>query len=331
MGRKLRRLVGALKDNASIARSTILCPSISSTSSAAEIAVLRATSHRRPSSPPHPRHIAELLSFGHGARPAAAALVFSLSSRLLTTTDPAVALKSLFSLHQLLRSAPFILLDQISSYLLPHSSGRYTRSPLLLSSFPLGPDPLSSSVRWYSRLLELLLLLPSNSGENLAGWASSLLTRHLILEIESLADFVAEAFNQPEIPGNRLIAEIEKMVLEDRIAAQHGIVVRLQEVRERIGAVGFADSVELVFVLRRLEDRRKPPPPWISDWQRKDREEEGSGLFWKEVEQVREMVEGLVVKREREARSVNRDGFISARYMVRTGNLVQFHSNRWVT
>ncbi|KAK8952130.1 putative clathrin assembly protein [Platanthera zijinensis] len=324
MGRKLRRLIGALKDNASIAaRSTILCPS---SSSAADLAVLRATSHHHPSSPPHPRHIAGLLSFGRGARPVAAALAFSLSSRLLTTTDPTVALKSLFSLHQLLRSAPFILLDQLSSYLLPQSSGRRTRSPLLLSSFPLGSDPfswsLSSFVRWYSRLLELLLLLPSPSGENLAGWASSLLTRHLISEIESLANFVAEAFHQPEIPGNRLISEVERMVAEDRLAAEDGIMVRLGEVRERLEAVGFADSVDLVFVLRRLEDHR--PPPWMSDVQRKDQ------LFWTEVRQVRETVEGLVVKREREARSLQRDGFISARFMVRTGDLVQFHSNRWV-
>ncbi|XP_020580935.1 putative clathrin assembly protein At4g40080 [Phalaenopsis equestris] len=265
MGRKLRRFVGALKDKASLTKAAFVFPPCSS---AADIAVLRATSHDHPSSPPHPHHISALLSFGHGARPAACALSSSLSSRLLSTRNPSVALKSLLLLHLLLRSAPFILLDSLFSSLLPKPSGHHSRSPLLLSSFPLGADPLSwslsSCVRWYSRLLELRLLLPEPTPD-LSDWVSSLLTRDLIAELDTLVKFLAEASSPPEMRcgGGRLVAEVEKLVIEDRIAAENGILARLGEVRERIGAVGFADAVELVFVLRRLEDHRPAPYGWM--------------------------------------------------------------------
>ncbi|PKU70454.1 putative clathrin assembly protein At4g40080 [Dendrobium catenatum] len=326
MGRKLQRFVGVIKDKASLTKATLVSPP---SSSAADLAVLRATSHHHPSSPPHPHHIAALLSFGHGARPAAAALSSSLSSRLLSTRDPSVALKSLLSLHHLLRSAPFILLDSLFSSLLPKASGRHTRSPLLLSSFPLGPDPvswsLSSCVRWYSRLLELRIILP-NPSSDLADWVSSLLTRDLISELDTLTKFLAEAFSPPELPdGNRLLAEVMRVVNEDRITAENGIAIRLGEVRERIDPVGFGDAVELVFVLRRLEEHRPPSDArWMDD--------DGQRRFWTEVKEVREKVEEVVVRREKEERAVSRERGVSAsdRFGVRTGEVVLFGSNRWV-
>ncbi|KAI0507080.1 hypothetical protein KFK09_013198 [Dendrobium nobile] len=326
MGRKLQRFVGVIKDKASLTKATLVSPP--SSSAAADLAVLRATSHHHPSSPPHPHHIAALLSFGHGARPAAAALSSSLSSRLLSTRDPSVALKSLLSLHHLLRSAPFILLDSLFSSLLPKASGRHTRSPLLLYSFPLGPDPvswsLSSCVRWYSRLLELRIILP-NPSSDLADWVSSLLTGDLIAELDTLTKFLAEAFSPPEMPdGNRLVAEVMRVVNEDRITAENGIAIRLGEVRERIEPVGFGDAVELVFVLRRFEEHRPPSDArWMVD--------DGQRRFWTEVKEVREKVEEVVVRREKEERAVSRERVsASDRFGVRTGEVVLFGSNRWV-
>lgn len=120
------------------------------------------------------------------------------------------------------------------------------------------------------------------------------------------------------------------MVTEDKLAAAHGILVRLGEMRERLGTVGFADSVELAFVLRRLEEIR--PPPCLPAEKSKDSEEEEESQFWKEVKQVRAMAEEAVVRREEEARSVKRNGAasVSARFVVRTGDMVRFQSNRWV-
>ncbi|PKA56134.1 Putative clathrin assembly protein [Apostasia shenzhenica] len=338
MGRKLRLLVGAVKDTASVTKATLLSSSTSSYAAAADLAVLRATAHHPPSSPPHPRHIAALLLFGDGARPAATALAASLSARLLSTRDSSVALKSLLCLHLLLRSAPFILLDQLT-FSLYARHGR--RSPLLLSSFPLGSDPLSwslsSCVRWYSRLLELLLLLPApfpaafatgNCDHHLSEWVSSLLNGDLVSEIESLEKLVHEASLPPEMPaaaGNRLVAEVVRLVGEDRLTAEHGILVRLREVRERLGSFGFADAVELACVVRRLEECRDRQPfdaKWTVD-------DEAKRSFWKEVRQVSEMLENLLVKEPREVRR-ERTGSVSARIVDRTGSSVRFSSSRWL-
>lgn len=113
-----------------------------------------------------------------------------------------------------------------------------------------------------------------------------------------------------------MVAEVEKLVMEDRIAAENGILVRLGEVRERIEAFGFGDAVELVFVLRRLEDHLPSDARWM--------DEVGRRRFWKEVKDVTAMVEELVVKREMEARRVRRLRAASAsdRFAVRTGELV---------
>ncbi|PKA50026.1 Putative clathrin assembly protein [Apostasia shenzhenica] len=296
MGRKLRLLVGSLKDKASMTRATLLYP-CSSLSAAAELAVLRATAHHPPSSPPQPCHLASLLSFGRGSRLTAAALSSALSSRLLSTRDPSVALKSLLSFHLLLRSAPFILFDQIYSSLSASAFGRrHRRSPLLLSSFPLGSDPLSwsltSCIRWYSRLLELLILLPPPipfvCGAKLSDWVSSLVTRDLVAEIDSLVEFFGEASRPPEtLPsaGNRLVSEVLKLVAGDRLAAQHGILVRLREIRERFGSAESCDSVQLVCMLLRLEAcHHHQPLDW--KWMAEDEYH-----FWREVEKVREMAE----------------------------------------
>ncbi|XP_072984272.1 putative clathrin assembly protein At4g40080 [Typha latifolia] len=328
MGLKLRDLVGALKDTASVSKATFL-------SASAHLAVVRATSHHPSSSPPSSQQLSALLSFGRGSRLSASSLVSALSSRLLSTRDPAVALKSLLSFHFLLLHGPFILRDQLPPFLLRHpSSGR---NPLALASFPVGNSPssfaLAAWVRWLARLLELLLLLPPNpSPEPDPDHATALLNADLLAEIDAFVAVIVEIRRVPDsspaIEGNKLIWEAVRLVEEDLVTAERETLVRVKEMRERIGSLGFADSVEFVCLMRRLEECRDRPSDW--KWTAGD---EG---FWLEIMEARERIEEVVVRKENEERRVRRSERTSASARVLdwiqpgTDKPVRFGSSRWV-
>ncbi|KAG1342306.1 putative clathrin assembly protein [Cocos nucifera] len=343
MGRRFRGIVGAVKDTASLSKATLL-----SSSSAAQLAVLRATTHQPSSEPPDPRHLATLLAFGHGSRVAAAACVSALAARLHSTHDPAVALKSLLALHHLLARGAFILRDQLPAALLRHpASGR---NPLALpaSAFPSAAFPLASWARWLARLLELLLVaatvtatFPSSHHPNVVDPHSSndrlasLLNRDLLIELEALVSVIEEITRAPAstaaVKGNKLITEAVRVVEEYRVTAEQEMVVRVRELGERIGSLGFADSVELVCLLRRLEES-KDRADWPSDGRWTD-----DDWFWVEVRELKEQVEKVVVRKQEEGRGrLRREklGSSSDRMMDRvpSGPIVpvRFSSSRWV-
>ncbi|KAG6519150.1 putative clathrin assembly protein At4g40080 [Zingiber officinale] len=334
MGRKLRGLVGALKDTASFAAAAA---ATLSPSSAAQIAVLRATPHQPADEPPRPRHIRALLSFGHGSRLSAASAVGALTDRLRSTRDPAVALKCLLALHHVFTRGAFILRDQLPIALLRHpTSGR---NPLALSAFPLGSSPasfaLASWVRWYARLLELLvsaslLLAPFHPNPNPGDdRVTTLLDGDLISELDLLVEIVEVMSRAPEmavVEGNNLVGEAVRLIEADRIAAEHEIEIRVREMRERTTSLGFADSVELVCVLRRLEETRHRPwdrKPTIGDW------------FWTGVRHLSEQAEAAALRDEEEEKrrfrrdKVSESARIGGRVADESTQLVHFGSRRW--
>ncbi|OAY85300.1 putative clathrin assembly protein [Ananas comosus] len=338
MGLKLRGLVGALKDTASFGKAALLSPPAapSAAAAAASLAVLRATPHHPWSSPPPARHLEALLSFGRGSRLAAAALVGALAARLRSTRDPAVALKALLSLHLLLSRGAFILRDQLPPLLLRHPSSGH--NPLALSSFPLGSSPsswaLAAWVRWFARLLELLLLLPPAPSD--PDRLASLLNPDLVAELEPLVA-VAEEIRRAPAPTssssssssplhNMLIRETIRVAEEDRIAAEREIGARVRELRERVDSLGFADSVELACLLKRLEGGADRKGTVADD------------PFWGAVAELRERVEGAVAakgEQERRVRRRERPMSESARISGRVESAlgagpVRFGSARWL-
>nr|CAD1826958.1 unnamed protein product [Ananas comosus var. bracteatus] len=337
MGLKLRGLVGALKDTASFGKAALLSPPAAPSAGDAaaadvRLAVLRATPHHPWSSPPPARHLEALLSFGRGSRLAASALVGALAARLRSTRDPAVALKALLALHLLLSRGAFILRDQLPPLLLRHPSSGHNPSPSppspRLLPFLLA---LAAWVRWFARLLELLLLLPPAPSD--PDRLASLLNPDLVAELEPLVA-VAEEIRRAPAPTssssssplhNMLIRETIRVAEEDRIAAEREIGARVRELRERVDSLGFADSVELACLLKRLEGARigKGRSPTIRSGARS----RSSGRGWRggggEGEQERRV--------RRRERPMSESARISGRVESALGaGPVRFGSARWL-
>ncbi|KAL6844855.1 hypothetical protein ACP4OV_025514 [Aristida adscensionis] len=334
MGLRLRRLAATL------------LPSQSQGLSAADAhgAVARATARHPSTAPPLARHLTALLAFGRGSRLSAAALASALVARLRAAAsghgDAAVALKCLVALRVLLSRGAFILRDQLLAALARHpASGR---NPLALAAFPLGRSFAAASwVRFSARLLELVLLLPdasasaSASASDDAEYLAALPNPHLVAELAAFAS-VADAVRRAPPPSSApqhdaLIWEAVRLAEEDRVAAERNIAARLRETGERLGTLSLADAVELVCVLRRVEEcaAASPPPDW--KWAALD---EGVAAA---ARRLRERAEEVVLRRTVEERRVlRRDAgpSASARATVvpvrsGAGDAVRFGSTRW--
>lgn len=326
MGLNLHILVGAIKDTTSLTKAALTSPS--SAAASAHLAVLRATSHLPATSPPSPQHISALLSFGRSSRLTASSLISALSSRLLSTHNPSVALKSLLCLHFLFSRGSFILKDQIFPALLRHpASGR---NPLALSSFRSSISySLSAWVRWFARVLELMLLAPSDDHDH--DLLTVLQNHDVITHLESLVAVVEEISRVPEGPastiGNRLVSEVIRQAEEDWVKIRGEITVRVRELRERVGLLTYSDSVELLCVLKRIEAIPSQPSDW--EWMAWDEE------LVIEMTRLKGKAEGLVVRNEEQERRIGRDkASESARFFkVRSEFVhpVRFGSGRWIT
>uniref|UniRef100_A0A0D9XEM9 ENTH domain-containing protein n=1 Tax=Leersia perrieri TaxID=77586 RepID=A0A0D9XEM9_9ORYZ len=326
MGLKLRRLAANL-----------LSPGTNTNSppaSAADAhhAVMRATAHYPSTAPPTAHHLDALLAFGRGSRLSTSALVAALTERLRAASsghgDAAVALKCLVLLRILLARGAFILRDQLVAALVRHpSSGR---NPLALAAFPLGRSFAASTwVRFSARLLELILLLPDGAVD--ADYLTALPNSHLTAELAAYAS-VADAVRHAPPPStapqhNALIWELIRLAEEDRVAAERNVAARVQEMGERLATLSLADAVELVCVLRQVEESASSSSP--ADWKWAGMDDAVVG----EARRLRERAEEVVLRRtEQERRLVRRDAAGSASVRVRTGRggeAVRFGSTRW--
>ncbi|GKV23483.1 hypothetical protein SLEP1_g33199 [Rubroshorea leprosula] len=296
MGRatNLRDLVGKLKDKASQSKAALLS---NPKALSPHLALLRATTHD-PSAPPNQRHLATLLSFGNGSRATAASAVDVLMDRLQTTHDAAVALKCLITIHHVIRHGSFILQDQLSVY--PFTGGR---NYLNLSNFRdnstvLGWE-LSSWVRWYalyleqvlatSRILGFFLSSSSATKDEVEENVSTLLNSDLVKDIDSLANLLYEMCKRPDSlneQGKRLVDKVMELVGEDSLSAINEIAMRVNELKERLSYLSFADSVELVCALRMLEGCKERLAAILTQGKTVSTE-----TFWGLIGEVKDMVE----------------------------------------
>ncbi|XP_077213185.1 putative clathrin assembly protein At4g40080 [Tasmannia lanceolata] len=336
MGRKsnIQHLLGFLKDKASVSKASLLSKTNSLSTSSPDLAVLRATTHE-PSTPPNETHLTTLLSFGHSSRITASSLVKSLMDRLHKTHNSSVALKCLIIVHTIITRGTFILQDQLSIY--PSSGGR---NYLNLSNFRdnSGPESwyLSSWVRWYARFLEQLLFTSRILGFFLSNSApfclqekvSSLTNKDLLKEVEALVGCVEEIGRAPQVGENRVVGEVVRLVAEDGVATQMEILVRVKEMRERLGCLSFGESIELVCVLRRLESCKERLLLFSLDEKTKEGgKEDLLGL----VMEIKERV-GIVTKEDGRRVARSRRESESDRLgdrVVRSDNSVRFSSGRF--
>ncbi|XVF61545.1 hypothetical protein PTKIN_Ptkin08bG0138300 [Pterospermum kingtungense] len=260
----LRDFIGIIKDKASQSKAALLS---NPKTLSLHLAILRATTHD-PFTPPDPRHLAALLSFGHGSRATAATAIEALMDRLQITRDACVAIKCLITVHHIIKRGSFILQDQLSVY--PSSGGR---NYLKLSNFRDNTTPLtwelSSWVRWYALYLENLLSTSRVLGFFLCSTSSSvdkdeeedkvssLINSELLKETNSLVNLLEKICKRPNslhANGNILVDEVVGLVGEDYLSSIAEVSTRVSEFRERLSCLSFADSVELVCALKRLED-----------------------------------------------------------------------------
>ncbi|CAL5063949.1 unnamed protein product [Urochloa decumbens] len=338
-GLKLRRLASSLLSPV---------PAASPGSAAdAHNAVARATAHHPSTAPPSAHHMDALLAFGRGSRLSAAALAAAFVDRLRAAAsgqgDAAVALKCLVALRVLLARGAFILRDQLLAALARHpASGR---NPLALAAFPLGLGGRRSSsssfaaaswVRFSARLLELVLLLPDAAPAGAdAEYLVALPNPHLVAELAAFVVVADAVRHAPPPPSSgpqpdALVWEAVRLAEEDRVAAERNIAARVQEMGERLDTLSLADAVELICVLRRVEEGSAPPAPeW--KWAGLDKGVVGA------ARRLRERAEGVVLRRTvEERRLVRRDagGSTSARVLVPArvaagGDAARFASTRW--
>ncbi|GJM98547.1 hypothetical protein PR202_ga15571 [Eleusine coracana subsp. coracana] len=330
MGIKLRRLAATLLLSP--------CPAAYSATDAHQ-AVMRATAHHPSTSPPSAHHLDALLAFGRGSRLSAAAVAAALVDRLRASAsgqgDPYVALKCLVALRVLLAKGAFILRDQLVVALARHpASGR---NPLALASFPLGRRSFAAAswVRFSARLLELLLLLPDahDAGEEYE-YLSALPNSHLVAELAAFAAVADAVRGAPPPQGSALVWEAVRLAEEDRVCAERNVAARVREMGDRIDTLSLADAVELVCVLRRVEESAaaksaSPAPEW--KWAAMD-----EGVVCA-ARRVREKAEEVVLRRTGEERRVLRrdadEATASARVGVPrragAGDAVRFGSRRW--
>ncbi|XVF15263.1 hypothetical protein REPUB_Repub09cG0136000 [Reevesia pubescens] len=260
----LRDLLGIIKDKASQSKAALVS---NPKTQSLHLALLRATTHD-PFTPPDPKHLSALLSFGDSSRATASTAIEALMDRLQTTRDASVAIKCLITVHHIIKRGSFILQDQLSVY--PSTGGR---NYLNLSNFRDNTSPvtweLSSWVRWYALYLENLLSTSRILGFFLCSTSSSvdkdkeeekvsfLVNKELLKEINSLGNLLEQISKRPDYlhaNGNILVDEVLGLVGEDYLSSINEVSIRVSEFRERLSCLSFSDSVELVCSLKRLED-----------------------------------------------------------------------------
>lgn len=261
---KFSVLIGLIKDKASQSKAALLAkPNILSF----QLALLRATTHD-PHAPPYEKHLSTLLSLGKASRATAAAAVEVLMDRLQTTHNSAVALKCLIAIHHIVKNGGFILQDQLSVF--PFTGGR---NYLKLSDFRDSSNPisweLSSWVRWYAQYIETILSISRILGffvgsscsveerDKKSEVISGILNSDLLKETESLVGLIEETTKLPQCLnryGNKLVDKIFAFVGDDYLSATKEISIRVTEFHQRLSCLSFGESVELVCVLKRLED-----------------------------------------------------------------------------
>ncbi|KAI4321418.1 hypothetical protein MLD38_034801 [Melastoma candidum] len=234
--KKLRALAGILKDRASLTKASVSARRPVST---VNVAVLRATTHKSTSAPPEYRVAAVLLL----NEDFPLICVDSLVARLHKTTNAFVALKCLFSLHNII----------LQDWSLPREDGEGSavggHNELNVRTFDDRFDAesaeYSSWVRWYAEVLEENVAASRNLGCRLfyrrASKEDELRVRgsfdeDLIRELGALASLLERLASAPgslHLQRNELVYEIVASVCQDYRVIRRETTLRVEELSRR--------------------------------------------------------------------------------------------------
>lgn len=243
-----------MKDKAAECRAIVRSPS------PIHLTIVRATSHRE--SPAREKHVQAIISACSTSRVRVSRCVAELKRRLRKTRNWAVALKSLILIHRLLREGDFILQDQLSVDTFTRG-----RSYLNLAGFKDNSTALtwhlSSWVRCYARYIDQWLCTCRALGEFLDGRSgdrstSGLVNRELLRELSALGDLLAatcECLQGAPRDGQKsspVVLEALRMVLVDTWQLREEVLVRLEDVRERISVLRPEEAAEFLSAVERL-------------------------------------------------------------------------------
>ncbi|KAK7301149.1 hypothetical protein RJT34_12010 [Clitoria ternatea] len=252
--KRLRNLLHSLKDKASVIAASL---SNNRHVSSVRIHVVRATTHSF-YAPPSEAKISAVLSAGRGSYLLPRACIDALMDRLHKTQNATVALKCLFTIHNIIAKGPLTLKDNLSHY--PSHGGN---NNLNLSAFRDNTDTetleLSSWVRWYANILEHVLTVSRAVGYYLSSSKGEFLGARgdLLREIRVLVDFVEHVSHVPEslhLQRNDLVYEVVRLVREDYGNVQREILWRVEEVGKRVEGLDVVELRQLVGCLGRMEE-----------------------------------------------------------------------------
>ncbi|KAE9609062.1 hypothetical protein Lal_00020607 [Lupinus albus] len=270
--KRLRNLAHKLKDKASVISAAL---SIKRHVSSVHVHVIRATTHAL-AAPPSESRIAALLNVGHGPHPQLPrACIDALMDRLHHTRSATVAMKCLFTLHNVVVKGTFTLKDQLSYY--PSYGGH---NFLNLSTFRDDSDvdsvELSYWVRWYAVVLEqcvtisriLGYYLHSSSNDSVKEYRTQerkslvfgLSNADLLYKMEGLVQFVEQVSYVPQslhLQKNELVYEVVRLVGEDYRSVQREISLQVEELGNRTEDLDVGALNELLGYLRRLEESKE--------------------------------------------------------------------------
>ncbi|XP_047149903.1 putative clathrin assembly protein At4g40080 [Vigna umbellata] len=228
--------------------------------SSVRVHVLRATTHRL-AIPPSESQIAAVLSAGRSSYLLPRTCIEAIMDRLHRTQSATVALKCLFTLHNIVSEGPLTLKDNLSHY--PSRGGH---NALNLATFRDDTDvqslELSSWVRWYANVLENVLTVSRVLGYYLINKGverefSGVSSVELLCEIRGLVDFVEQVSHAPEslhLQRIDLVYGVVRLVCDDYGRVQREISQRVEESERRVGDLGVNELRELVRCLKRLEE-----------------------------------------------------------------------------
>ncbi|KAF8023370.1 hypothetical protein BT93_F0775 [Corymbia citriodora subsp. variegata] len=269
--KRLRDIVGAMKDRGSLFKASL---SAKPAASATRAAVLRATSHSSSAAPAEHR-VAALLSLGLGSGITASTCIRYLAGRLRRTGNAFVALKCLSALHSIMiHRSPHD--ENLCLYSFAFEGKGFLNLSMFSDDFDEEAKAYSSWVRWYAATLEQSLIASRSLGYVLSSSSScsqvkreykrekmrAATSSDLMRELEVLVNSLEQVSDVPgslHLQKDDLVYGVVRSVCQDYRMIRREVFSRVEELGgdERLGSLSFGHLTRLLSALERIEDCRE--------------------------------------------------------------------------
>ncbi|XP_039065490.1 putative clathrin assembly protein At4g40080, partial [Hibiscus syriacus] len=209
--------------------------------------------------PPADHRIAAIISLGHSSCATAFTCIQALIDRLHRTRNSKVALKCLYTIHNIIGKGSYVLNDQLAMY---PSFGGWNFLNLWTFRDDSNPEAIEMSawVRWYAGMLEQNLTVSRMLGYHLNSTPRSnnrnkILDSELLKEIDVLinfADHLSTVPNSLYLKRESLVYESLRLVSEDYRLVQREIFVRVVELGARTTILSSSECTEFLSAINRL-------------------------------------------------------------------------------